>query len=163
MDNSHQWITYINKALFEAEERRLAEIITGIHRSNQEASAKRSDGFLYLGKPYKPKNGPRGGQYITLHLSIWPEMDAYLKDAKTIADDKQAITQLLGRLLENCFCEQDIRDAVPETIIDTLPREYQIMERRRNCDFFLKNPRDFRLYDRVLPKIQFYSAARLIY
>jgi hypothetical protein len=164
MHSYNKYIDAIKNALFVAEDRRYEKQITDLHRSNQECMGQSLDGFMYEGTFYKPATSPFGkGIRRTLHLSLWDNMMAVLKDRKIVETDKQLIGQMLFKLLDPCFSHQDIRDAIPECIIDVCGQEITSLSRCRNPGFFLNHPRDFRQYDEILPKIEFYSAARLIY
>ncbi len=157
--------TRILEALFSAEDRRLQKAVDQIHEHNQEALKKTLDGFQFQGKFYKHSRSVTGmgSQLPTLHMSIWPEMEAHLVDRARVEEDRQLIGQVLHRLLYACIYIEQIRDAVPECIVDTLPPEIAALERQHNVLFFVNNDRDLRQFNKALPKIEFYSAARLLY
>lgn len=164
MHNSHKYITYILSELFKAETRRLEKSTDRILESHQEITHQRLDGFMYQGKFYRHSNAAvGGGKRVSLHLDLWSKMEQHLADEKQVSLDHASIHQILFKLIEPCFCLQDIRDAIPDCIIDILPQEIRSLERRRNPEFFLNHERDFKHYAKVLPRIEFYSAARLLY
>lgn len=162
MQNSHQWITIILDTLFTAEGRRLQKNIDQLHESNQELSKKHAEGFIFQGTFYRHSLSAAGaGTYSTLHLKLWPDMQVHLRDQEQVELDKQKIRQVLFRLIEPCHCLQHVRDAIPDCIVDTLPAEVSALDRMGGPNF--QTLRDLRQYNLVLPKIEFYSAARLLY
>lgn len=163
-NNTFHILSEINSKLFTAEVRRLIGVIRELHKSNQQVLGKRLDGFMYMGKFYSPPESAKGkGERITLALDLWPQMQDYLDDQKVIDEDMALIRQTLFRQLDNCFNGQDIRDAIPECIVDTLPEMYQKLERHRDPLFFLNNLSDIKQYNKALPRMEFYSACRLLY
>lgn len=168
MLNSNSYIKTITDALFAPELRRFAKAEDALSDANQEVTGLALDGFTYQGVFYRhSRSSTTSGTAVharrALHLSLWPRMDAHLADKKSVEEDRAAIRQMLFRLLEPCFCDADIRDAVPECVVDALPDHITSLQRARSVDFFLRHPRDYRQYERVLPILQLYSAARLIY
>lgn len=164
MINSHQLIKPMMATLFKAEERRLQLVIDGLHKQNLEASGIQADGFMYEGRFYMPTGAKHGsGLRPTLHLSLWPSMMEHMRDTVNVLADKQLIQQTLFKLYDHCINNQDIRCATPDSIVDTLPADIQTLDRCRQPSFFLNHPRDFRQLEKALPKIDFYSACRLVY
>lgn len=168
MRNSHQLIQAILAALFTAEHRRLEGELQRLHQANKNAWAKLADGFVFQGQFFIPKDVPNGPRTnLPLHERLWGEAKEFLADRKLIEDDGQNISQLMFKLLEPCgltgHLDQDIRDAVPECIQDLLSEEIRALSRIRPAKEMLHHPRDWKLYDQVHPRIEFYSAARLLY
>lgn len=168
--NIYPFIHTILQSLFSAEERRLKNFIFKMNERNNEALGQNFDAFAYQGKVYRCTTLLGRVRSPTLHHSLQSDMDVYLIDAKAIEDDKEAIKQLLFRLLEPSgftgHFDQDIRDAIPECVIDTINShfpEIACLPRMRQPAFNLNHERDFKLYEKVLPKLEFYSAARLLY
>lgn len=168
MDNSHQYITPILAALFTAEHRRLETAMVRLHQANIRAWNQQGDGFIYMGEAFIPKGTPKGKRNnLPLHLDLWGEADAHLADRRIIENDGAQIQQLLFKLLEPCgytgSMAQDVRDAIPECIIDIMHPDTRALSRMREPVALLNHPRDWKFYERVLPKLEFYSAARLLY
>lgn len=168
MENSYQYREMILSSLFVAEHRRLETELVRLHRANKAAWNKQGDGFIYRGEFYIPHGTPRGKRSnLPLHERLHGEGDSFVKDKEFIAADAALISQLLFKLLEPCGytgqMDQDIRDALPECITDVLPDHVKKLSRMREPPFILNHPRDFRFYEEVLPKLEFYSAARLFY
>ena len=160
--------------LFTAEERRLTAFIQAMCRKNQTAYGRQLDGFHYEGVFYVFE-GRRGNlTREVLHESLEPEMRGFKADRDQVFSDKQLIKQCLFALLEPVgadlsgltvsMVEQDYRDALPECLAQDLPDWARKLPRTREEAFTIKdNARAMRAYEKALPKIEFYSAARLLY
>ena len=120
--------------------------------------------FLYAGEYHRPEWLPAGKFPKTgLHMTLWPEIDKFLADRKIIRDDEQLISQTLFALVRDCTDQQELRDALPECLVNIIP-EFTSM--KRYCDAEVKimhNERAHRQYLKVLPLIEAYAVARLIY
>lgn len=168
MENSHQYITPILAALFSAEQRRLEAAMVRFHEQNKKLWQKQGDGFVYAGEAFIPKGTPLGKRTkLPLHEDLWGEMSAHLKDRQTVENDGAEISQLLFKLLEPCgytgSLDQDIRNAIPECIIDVMPDKIRKLDRICPPQQILNHPRDWRFFERVLPKLEFYATARMLY
>ncbi len=167
MHNSFQIITPIIAKLFEAENRRLEANITKVVEANNEAHARLGNGFYYMGTAYSTKAFMRGKKaFLPLHESLEGRMSDHVSDAATLEHDSVQIRQLLFKMLEPCgytgHLEQDIRDAVPDCIQDALPAEIQALGRVRPHAAMCPIT-DGQFYNEVMPRIEFYAAARLFY
>lgn len=153
----------ILQKLFKAEYRRLAQVIIDLIKKNEEITGP-ADGFTYAGNYYAKQGLPRGKRnYKFLDYSLHSEMDRYLKASKDIVEDQRQISQILMRILAHVFSEQEVRDALPECIIDTVP-EVTHLKRTMTEAYTIKNDeRAWRQYQKILPRIQFYSVTRLMY
>jgi hypothetical protein len=164
-------IQHIIKTIFASEDRRLTSWIDRMCKRNQEAYRIESkgqmvpvQGFIFNGAFYRPSDitGPISGRRA-LHGSLWSEMESLEKDKKLTDSDKGFIQQTLYALLDPCKTDQDIRDALPECLVSTLP-QLNRYERTRSPAFTIEgNPRALRQYLKILPTIEDYAAARLIY
>ena len=154
----------IIEKLFSAERRRLQKFIDDLLKENQETTGQKTDAFRYNGQLYVPSGSAQGlKSSTTLDIKLWPKMDMYLKDTETIKNDAQEIRQILFKLLFNAETDQQIRDALPDCIIDTA-EGFSSIPRMDNPEHIIMNDnRAIRQYRKVLPKIEFYATARLIY
>lgn len=163
--NSHEWIKKIAEGLFKAEERRLETIRDQLVASNKELYPNQPhDGFTYQGKVYDTSNLVRGVRTrVSLHLSLVYQMDKYLKDVEQIWGDRYYISQILFLMLQPCNSLQEIRDVLPNCLVDTLP-ELQGFQRTREEAFTItSNIRYERQYRKALARMEFYATARLLY
>ena len=159
----HKVIDHIIDVLFVAERRRLANAVDAMCQANNEAYGKHFDGFHYQGRFYRPQGVKGQLNRIVLHLSLHPKMDLHLKDEAAIDRDEQLIRQVLFMLLDPCRTEQDIRDALPNCLTDTLGESARLMRQNDPAFTISDNVRAMKQYNRVLPKLEMYSAARLLY
>lgn len=166
MDKSNL-IKSITDKLFEPEARRLASMINDLNTKNKELRAVSVDGFLYGGKLYMPSGVStivRSGTQskVTLHFSLNQEMETWLWDCKIIKTDQDLIKQMLFLLLKHCTNEQDLRDTLPECLINLVFT--QPPPRRNQPGYTLEdNERAQRQFQTILPKMELYSSTRLFY
>lgn len=161
--SAHKIIDHIVDVLFTAEHRRLTAFIDDLCRENQEAHGESLDGFHYLGRFYR-RQGLNGQlKRKVLHFSLFPKMDAHLEDEAAIKSDELLIRQTLFQLLDPCRSEQEIRDALPNCLTDTLGESARLPRMSEAAFTIRDNPRAVKQYERVLPKLELYSAARLLY
>ena len=168
MDVNYAIGQQILKRLFVAEERRIISDLEQLVKDDQEIQKHQRGGFMFNGKAYRIKDAVTTHKRLyTLHLSLWPKMEVIMGDLKKVKLDRDMIKQLLVKLIENTGHTghplQDLRDAIPECVIDAMSPEVRAYSRTREPTYFLKHPRDWKEYEELLPTIQFYSAARLIY
>lgn len=159
----HTLIDAIIQTLFSAEERRLTKAIDEMCRSNTEAYKEQLDGFHYQGRFFRPEGLKGHLKRKVLHLSLHPQMDLHLRDEASIQADQQAIRQTLFQLLDPCKSDQDVRDTLPNCLTDTLGKVAQLQRMAEPAFTIADNPRAMKQYLKVLPKLEMYSAARLLY
>ena len=165
LSNAHEVIKRIAGSLFAAEERRLEKIKDQAIASNKECYPdKPHDGFAYKGNSYFPAGLMRGARTrVSLHLSLNGMMDEYLTDIEKVWTDRHLISQMLVPLLMPCSSAQDIRDALPNCIVDTL-EDLKTLPRLRDAAYTIEqDTRTMKQYLKVLPRIEFYACARLLY
>jgi hypothetical protein len=159
--------------LFLAEKRRLNGVIFRLNKANKLLQKAQVDGFVYDGDYYLPKTGTRtvsGGHAakIQLHADLHEEIEGYIRDNRQVALDQVLIRQTFFQLINPCHTLQDVRDALPECVVDCTPagacEPLTGMSRLREAAWTIKdNPRAMRQYEKILPRMEVYSAARLIY
>lgn len=166
LPDSYKLITTITRSLMEAEKRRLAGVKAQLVKTALERYGAHKDGFAYAGQVFDREGLPKGPrQRVSLDYALYAEADDYLADMAQIDTDTRLISQILVPLLDTCTNLQEVRDALPECLVDTLP-ELQKFSRRMPAAWTLQGPTNDRLrrqYEKILPRIAFYSAARLMY
>lgn len=153
--------------LFEPEKRRLQACLDRIIDQHEESqSAKGFLSFMYGGKTYQ--HSRCGAAFKNLPSLAWnlnDQMDAYLKDGRNTTQDRDLIHQAIFKCVYGWNDVQDFRNRLPEVIVPvywlnkaaparTVPFE------EATCHL---NERDKRQFSKILPKIELYSMARLIY
>jgi hypothetical protein len=159
-------IDEITTNLFEPEKRRIQGWVDKLIRANQEAyDVKEMPGFLYGGVFYRASwlgPGDWPGKKA-LHHSLYTEMDALLKDREGVYRDRDFIRQTLVKLLQNCDNSEQIRNTLPEGLVAMMPSLSCIRRTDEPACTIRGDARAMRQYEKMLPKIEVYSAARLIY
>ena len=165
IENHRAVIKKIITNLFMAEDRRLAKVIEEINKLNSEAYGEQSYGFLYNGNFYLPatvSSAGRGHRGM-LHMSLNDKMEAHLRDVKQIELDKDQIGQMVFKLTYQCTTLQELRDALPDCLTDTVP-ELKSLRRYMIEGWTVRNDwRALAQFKKLLPKMQMYSVSRLIY
>lgn len=160
-------VTALTTRLFEAEERRLGAIISSLNKRNKGMAEVKLDGFLYLGIFYLPKDatlrsvGPVAK--TALCGSLYGEMESFLQDKKQVLDEQKLIKQILFTLLRPCRNNQNFRDALPECLVNCLPDLARLLRQEETAWTIRDNPRALRQYEKFLPRMELYSAAKLLY
>lgn len=165
LGNAHEIIKKIIAALFTAEERRLGASREVLITANAEFYPGRPhDGFIYQGKPYDRANLVNGRRTrISLHFEMVSRMDAHLADEEKVWSDRHYISQMLFTVLQPCSDWQDIRDALPNCLVDTLPELRSYQRNRPEAYTIQSDTRTVRQFNKILPRIEFYATARLLY
>lgn len=159
-------LTIILDELFIAENRRLERTIEVLNEKHNKLRLTQDDGFIFSGLYYRPKGNPGKPalQKASLDERLVDEGMAFLKDKSYVAQEKQLIKQALLFVLTPCQSRQDIRDALHDCLSDVLTRDIAALPRTRPHAFTIEgNPRAMRQYQAALPRMEFYSAARLFY
>lgn len=156
-----------SRRLFEAEDRRLDRAVTDLDRQNRELKGYTVEGFLFQGKLYLPSNAryanAKGVSRQSLSFTLQDQGNALVVDMNAIAHDKKMIEQFLYKMLYNCMDWQNIRDTVPECLVQFWP-ELGKLEPRSSKGFWApKDERFLRESEKVIPKIEFYSVIHLMY
>lgn len=164
MINSHQYIRHIFDGLFSPQLRRFEKSIDNMHREHCAITREQVDGFMFQGKFYRASTKLAGpGPRVTLDTRLWDQMFEHLKAEAAVEVDKSLIKQVLFRLIEPCQSLQEIRDALPECLVDDAPTELSALIRMNEPAHTLHRERDLRQYEQMLPRMQFYQAVRFIY
>lgn len=152
--------------LFEPEGRRLNGALLRLNQSNKEIQKSIFDGFTFEGQFHVPLMSVRNhgaGSFAPLHVNLTEDMRRYLADKKQITVDRQEISQAILQLTEECSTEQDVRDALPECLIGCLEDFPRLSRQREEAYTIQDKPRALRQYQKVLPRMEIYSAGRLLY
>lgn len=143
----------------EEQQREIDEVIT----QNQTLYGSGTDsGFWYRDRWYASRDRV-GTSTQVLHEDLYPKMERLAAHIKRTENDRQIFRQVLGKLIHKCQNLQEIRDELPETIINLDPDMwYQYQRTGPEAQSIRDNPRDLRQYEKVLMKIRGYCALRLV-
>ena len=132
---------------------------------NRSLSSEHYDGFFYQGQFYTDldRSLAAKGTKTSLHPSLVPSMERHIKDKKEVEFDRLRVKQALALLLKDVRTAQDLRDALPNQLAEMID-QIKGMERSRPEGFTLmSDPRKIKQYQKLREKIEFYTAARLLY
>lgn len=157
-------ITAFLDALFKSEANRIEQSIERLDRENRDIRGSADWGFMWQGQRFVPKTSPyKVIKVPALHFDLRKSGDFLLKDIKQVDDDKQMISQIMHLLIIDCEDEQDLRDALPESLVE-LSSKLQTLPRTREAGYTIRsNERSVRQFQKMLDKIDFYAATRLMY
>ena len=158
-------IKALTSALFMAETKRLKKRELELVAENRSLSSEHYDGFFYQGQFYTDldRSIAAKGTKSSLHPSLVPSMEAHAKDKAEVEFDRLRVKQALALLLKDVRTAQDLRDALPNQLAEMID-QIKGMERSRPEGFTLMaDSRKIKQYQKLREKIEFYTAARLLY
>lgn len=159
-------INELIRRLFEPDTKRLQKWIDKMDAENRAAHGDNTLlGFAYLGRYYRPSHvqgaDPTGPKLI--HGSLAGQVEAFNRDEQMVESHKAFIRQGLVVLLEPCRSNQDMRDALPEGLVQLAP-ELKTLTRQRAEGWTLEdNPRGKRQFEKLRLNLDAYAMARMIY
>ncbi len=161
----YKLITHLLKELFVAEKRRLDKNVADLIRKNNELLGVQHAGFLYYGEYYTATGfkNMASKEKVTLHDSLTDKIKWHIQDSKTIADDERLIGQIIFKITDPCTTLQDIRDSLPECLATMIPALAKLPRHNIEGWSIRQDTRATRQFNKLLPKIEMYSAARLLY
>lgn len=160
-----QWTQYALDCLFLAENTRIDKEVTNLCQKNANLTGQPCFGFLYQAKRFIPAINmdalKKQRNLPGLHIKLAEDVMHFNSDSMRLERDKTQIKQLFFLLLRDCNNEQDVRNNLPECVINltelkhTYPRMYDGTLRLL--------PSIRKDYENLLPKIEMYSASYLLY
>lgn len=158
-------IKHLLSELFVAEKRRLDKAVADLIRENNELCGVQAAGFLHYGEYYTAEGFQTmtAGGKVTLHNSLTDKIDWHIKDAKIVADDERLIGQIVFKLIDPCETLQDMRDSLPDCLATMIPELAKLPRHNEQGWSLRQDVRASRQFEKLLPKIEMYSAARLLY
>ena len=155
------------KELFAAEIRRLDRMLDELGQSNDRLTdGQPSAGFMYRGDFYKRasyKNPTQHGERKPLVKQLWTGMEKYQAEKGKLMMDIYKINQMVFRLVKGCTTEQDIRDALPECLVNISPFLRQLSRTNEEGWTLIGEERAIRQFKAVKPLMEFYSATSMLY
>lgn len=158
-------IKYLLSKLFVAEKRRLDKTVANLIRENNELCEVQAAGFLHYGEYYTAEGFQTmtAGGKVTLHDNLIDKINWHIKNAKMVADDERLIGQIIFNLLDPCETLQDMRDSLPDCLATMIPELAKLPRHNEQGWSLRQNVRASKQFEKLLPKIEMYSAARLLY
>lgn len=159
----HKLVETFMARLFEPEARRLQTRVNELDRMNGELRRERAYGFVWQGQTFRAEGAPHQmRRYPGLDWRFREEGNSLIADQKTVEDDKHDIKQTMYLLLKDCSELQDMRDALPEALVE-FSSDLMKFSRTREPGYTLTDERHIRQFKALLGKIEFYSVAKLLY
>lgn len=163
MENLHKLIDSFMARLFEPEGRRLQKRVNELDRQNGEIRHERAYGFQWHGQRFYAEGSPtRKTSYPALDFSLRNEGNDLIKDREQVLDDKKMIGQVMYLLIKDCPDLQSIRDALPDSLVE-LSDDLMRLPRQREAGYNITDDRQQRQFKKMLDKIDFYAATRMMY
>lgn len=155
------YVKAFEKFLFEKDFNRLEKRVIELVNENHQYGGS-PDGFLYKGVFYNKMrtNIISKGQRGNLMPEMEPMMAQYFGDTRKIENDRTKITQMLANLLLPCKSQQDVRDALPECLVEQAANLKQLPRTREEA-FTLNTPLLQQQYNEFKSLIDIYLVTRM--
>ena len=171
MNNSHEWISLILDKLFQAEDRRINNMIEELNRKNSVLKKKNLFGFMHMGNRYIPESCKMQAAILnkkepmtTLSFELIAEASGLIADMNKSKADEDQIKQVLFKLLYQAKTLQDVRDCLPECLVSLVPDVSKLKRTVDDPTYFIRNDeRALKQYRKMLPKIEMYAMSHMIY
>lgn len=122
---------YLIIHLFEPEQRQFQRQVDRLVDDNDALVGELNEGFNYLGTNYG-RNGRQGFMKAAiLDYKLIPRMKQLVDFQKQMGNEKQLITQMIYKLITPCQSGQDLRDALPECLVQLLSEMYKALPTRK--------------------------------
>lgn len=160
------YVTEFVEVLFAPDRKRLDAMVKSLTDRNSLLKNKFTVGFMYQGTRHIPeeyKNYRTKDSILSLDLSLNDDLMKYVSEKRKLENDIVHIRQLFTVLVMQCANVQEVRDSMPECVIALT--KLKNMPRKIQDPTFLIRSNEHHMYDyeRLLPKIQMYSVANLLY
>lgn len=153
----------IMSEVFSADINNFNQEIEVVITKNRELLGPSSDYGFYFGKNWYSVRWASGRTTQSLHPDLYPKMIQLETRKKTMDDDWNIINQVFCRILSPFHTYQDIRDELPEVLVNLVPSLFEAYPRRREpVRSIQSDPMAVRQYEKVLNKIHSYVAMRYI-
>lgn len=152
-------------SLFSSENARLRKRELALVSENRKLSPQKYDGFFYQGQFFTDLDRSIASKGIKsgLHPSLVPSMELHMKDKNEVEFDTRRVKQALALVLKDCRNTQDLRDALPNVLADMIDQIRGMPRTRPEGFTLMTDQRKFKQYQALREKIEFYSAAKLLY
>lgn len=132
---------------------------------NQKTSGNPSMCVMHRGNLLRHTKAPKGRHiWPALDMMLYGEAEGFMAHVRSVEHELQIIKQCLVSLVRDLHTAQDIRDALPECLVHILEGHIKTFPRTREAAWNLEpGTRIHRLYEKILPKLEYYTAARIVY
>jgi hypothetical protein len=168
MKDAHRWIDFIIEKLFENDRSKVIDQVIELTQNNNIKKSCSYIGFRHMGKTFLSRGHNiqlKGKQSIipSLAFELAPVGTKIVQQTNNLDRDEKEIRQILFKILDNCISTQDIRDSLPEPVVQLIP-ELAKTTRRANVAYWMsKDKLTLNEFNRLLPKIEAYAISKLFY
>jgi len=123
------------------------------------------DGFLFRGTFWTtiPKNMQYLAEKRMLHSSLHDDGTHLFERTEQLKKDRLYMIQALGILLRKCSTNQEIRDALPDVVMNYLPSEIASLDRKMSAGWPMKGTLASREFEKLDKTLTTYVASKLLY
>lgn len=161
---SEHCVTILNQVLFEKDLQILDEQLKDLIEENH-SLGRPKEGFL-LGGAFHTQTAPkllRGIEKKLIHPSLLPKGREYINACNRLQTERQRLNQGLTLLLQSCRTMQDVRDALPDTVVSLLPEVSKLSRFRGEAWAFQDRPLQLHQHKEIQALLDFYVANRILY
>ena len=168
MKDAHRWIDLIIEKLFENDRSKIIDQVIELTQNNNIKKSCSYIGFRHMGNTFLSKghnHKVKGKQAIipSLAFELVPVGNKIVQQTNNLDRDEKEIRQILFKLLDHCITVQDIRDSLPEPVVQLFP-QLTAMTRRATVAYWMdKDKLTVNEFNRLLPKIEAYAISKLFY
>lgn len=116
--------SYLISGLVEADLTRLGYMLDNIVKQNDIKELITYGSFIYLGDIYYGSNPLANTHHPRLHSDLYDDMNTYLEQCSTLINNCYLINQTIFRLLKGCTNYQEIRNALPDCLMNYDTKDY---------------------------------------
>ena len=168
MKDAHRWIDIIIEKLFENDRSKIIDQVIELTQNNNIKKSCSYIGFRHMGKTFLSRGHnmqTRGKQSIipSLAFELAPVGNKIVQQTNNLDRDEKEIRQILFKLLDHCISTQDVRDSLPEPVVQLLPQLQSYRRINPVAHYMDKDKLTVNEFDRLLPKIEAYAISKLFY
>lgn len=160
----YSFIEHIIIVLLKKDHDRLDHILKGFIEENYSLGGIK-EGFLLEGKFHTllPPKQQFAVEKRMLHPRLHAEVREYLAECRLILTEAKTIQQGLSLLVKPCKSPQDLRDALPEDIVDLIPDLRRLTRQRPEAWCLEGSEFQKHQYSAVKDKLMFYITNQMLY
>lgn len=166
--NTTTLIDQLTTTLFKHESEHADKLLNELIDANNRLKGIVSVGILLQGKKFVPTQygkltALQAVKIPSLHFTLMECGNDFLREVNQSEIDKAQIKQILFKILQPCSNIQDVRDALPECIVNN-HAPLLAMQRTREEVYTIKDDvRAMKQWKDLLPKISLFAMSKFIY
>lgn len=160
-------VQQIINELFKPERRRLQAVIDALILENASLTGTRKPFLLWQGQVYihsaEKQQIPPKSVVPSAHKDLVPRLLSFVSESKDINMDARMIYQILTKLLGSVTSNQQFRDALPDCLVQFVGGVSGLKRLIPLEDLIRHDERFLNQFRKILPTIEMYAAASLLY